>query len=82
MSKRRTPVSRQFFERFKLKACVGVDDGEGAVFGGDGVVHDGEGKIGAADFAPFGFESGEGLRRGAFVYEVAIDVDERGFPRF
>jgi len=71
-----------FFECFKLEAGVGVNNGEGAVLGGDGVVHDGEGEIGAADFAAFGFESGEGLRGSAFVDEVAINIDERGFAGF
>ncbi len=67
-----------FLERLKLQACVGVDDGQRAVGGGDGVVHHREGEIGAADFASFGTQAGEGLRGSAFVDEVAVDIDERG----
>src|SRR5579859_116102 len=70
-----------FFEGFKLEAGVGVNNREGAVLGGDGVIHYGESEIGAAYFAAFRFESGEGLRRSAFVDEVAVNIDERGFPR-
>jgi len=46
------------------------------------MIHDGEGEIGAADFAAFGFESGEGLRGSTFVNQVAVDIDERGFGWF
>jgi len=67
------------FEGFKLQLGVLVEDGEGAVGGGDRVVHDGEGEIRAADFAAFGAETSEGLRGGAFVDEVAVNVDNRGF---
>src|SRR6266481_4311847 len=67
-----------FLKRFKLETRVGVNDGQRAIFGGDGVVHDGEGEIGAADFAAFGAQAGEGLRGSAFVDEVAVDIDERG----
>ncbi len=70
-----------FLERFKLQARVGVDDGQRAVFGGDGVVHHGESQIGAANFASFGAQSGKGLGGSAFVDEVAVDVDERGLAR-
>ena len=65
-------------EGFELELGVVVEDGEGAVGGGDGMIHDGEGEIGAADLAAFGFEAGEGLGRGALVDEMAIDVDQRG----
>ena len=70
-----------FLERFKLEARVGVDDGQRAVFGGDGVVHHGEGQIGATDFTSFGAQAGKGLRGSAFVDEVAVDIDERGLAR-
>ena len=71
-----------FFEGVELKLGVLIENGEGAVGGGDGVVHDGEGEIGAADFTALGAKAGEGLRRGAFVNEVAIDIDERRFAGF
>jgi len=65
-------------EGFELELGVVVEDGEGAIGGGDGMIHNGEGEVGTADLAAFGFEAGEGLGRGAFVDQVAIDVDEGG----
>ncbi len=70
------------FERLKLEARVGVENGERAVLGRNGVVHHGKGEIGAANFAAFGFESGEGLRGSAFMDEMAVDVDECRFAGF
>jgi len=61
-----------------LQARVGIDDGQRAVGGGDGVVHHRECKIGAADFASLGAQAREGLRGSAFVDEVAVNIDERG----
>ena len=94
MSKRRTPNSLAIFlERFKLQLGVVIEDGQrcGSVRG-DGVVHHREGEIGAAHFAPFGAQAGEGLRRSAFVDQVAVNVyksrvaralrGRRGRPRF
>lgn len=56
------------------------------------MIHHGEGKIGAAELAAFGFEAGEALRGSGFVDEVAVDVndvglvgllvDEMGIPNF
>jgi hypothetical protein len=68
-----------FLESVKLEPGVGVNDWQGAVGGGDGVIHHREGEIGAANLASFGAEAGESLRRRAFVNEVAVNVDERGF---
>jgi hypothetical protein len=42
------------------------------------MVHHRECKIRAADLAAFGAEAGESLGRSAFVYEVAVDVDDGG----
>jgi hypothetical protein len=67
-----------FFERFKLQARVGVDDGQRAIFGGDRVVHYSEREIGAADLAALGTQASEGLRGRAFVDEVAVNIYERG----
>src|SRR6266404_327006 len=67
-----------FLERLELQARVGIDDGQRAVGGGDGVVHHRECKIGAADFASLGAQAREGLRGSAFVDEVAVNIDERG----
>ena len=69
-------------EGFELQLGVVVEDGQSAVGGGDGVIHDGEGEIGAADLAAFGLEAGKGLGRGAFVDQVAVNVDERGLAGF
>ena len=65
-----------------MELGVVVEDGERAVGGGDGMIHDGEGEVGAADLTAFGFEAGKGLGRGALVDEVAIDVEERGLAGF
>ena len=46
------------------------------------MVHHREGEIGAAHFAAFRVEAGKGLRRGAFVDQVAVNVNERGLPGF
>ena len=42
------------------------------------MVHHRKREIGAAHFAAFGAEPGEGLGRGAFVDEVAVNVDDGG----
>jgi len=69
------------FEGIELGFGIGVDDGESAIGGGDRVVHYGESEVGTADFAAFGAEAGESLGRRAFMNEMAVDVDERGFSR-
>src|SRR6267154_3958530 len=65
-----------FLKRLELQAGVGVDDGQSAIFGGDGVVHYGESEIGAADFASFGAQAGERLRGSAFVNEMTVNIDD------
>jgi hypothetical protein len=45
---------------------------------GDGMIHRGEGLIGAADFESALAETGESLRRGDFVYEVQVNVEDGG----
>ena len=67
-----------FLERLKLEAGVGVDNGQGAIFGGDGVVHHGEGEIGTAHLTAFGAQARESLRRSAFVDQVAVNIDDGG----
>ena len=69
------------FEGFKLELGVLIEDGQSAVRSGDGVVHHGEGEIGAANFAAFGAQAGESLGRSAFVNEVAVDIDKRRLVR-
>ena len=65
-----------FFEGVELELGVLVENGQGAVGGGNGMVHHREGEIGAANLAAFGAKTGEGLRRGAFVNEVAVNIDD------
>src|SRR5437016_479833 len=67
-----------FLQGIELKLSVVVEDGQSAVSGGDGMVHDRESEIGAADFAAFGAKPGESLGGSAFVNEVAVNVDDRG----
>jgi hypothetical protein len=64
------------FESFKLQLGVLVEDGQGAIGGGDGMVHHGEGEIGATNFTAFGTEPSKGLRGSAFVDQVAVNVDD------
>jgi hypothetical protein len=40
---------------FELAARVGIEDGEQAILRRDGMVHDGEGQLGATNFATGGF---------------------------
>ncbi len=77
-----TGFAAVFLEGFKLEPGVRVNDREGAVGGGNGVVHHGEGEVGAADFAAFRAQAGKSLGRSAFVDEVAVDVDDRGLAGF
>ncbi len=44
--------------------------------------HREEGKIGAANFAAFDAKACESLRRGAFVDEMAVNINNRGLPGF
>jgi len=62
MSKRRTRDSRQFLlEGVELELGVVIEDGQGTVGGGHGMIHHGKREIGAADLAAFGAKPGEGL---------------------
>ena len=70
------------FQRFKLQLGVLVHDRQQAILGGHGVVHHREGQVGPPHFAPLSLQSGERLRRRAFMDEVAIDVNERGLAGF
>src|SRR6266436_4472334 len=66
-----------FLEGVKLELGIVIEDRQRAVRGGDGMVHHREREIGAADLAAFVAETGESLGRSAFVYEVAVNVDNR-----
>ena len=66
-----------FFESIELELGVVIEDGQRAVGGGDGVVHHGKGEIGAANLAAFRAETSEGLGRGAFVNQMAVNIDDR-----
>ena len=43
------------------------------------MIHHGESEVGAAHFAAGGFQARKGLRRGDFVDQVAVNVNERRF---
>ena len=45
------------------------------------MVHDGEGQIRSANFAPFGAQARKGLRGSAFVDQMTVDVNERRLAR-
>ena len=66
---------------FQLRDLLGgdrVDDGQRAVGGGDAVVGGGDGQIGAADFEAALAQALKGLRRGDFVDQVQVDVEQGG----
>ncbi len=65
-------------EGLELTGGIHVQHRQQAILGGDGMVHHRKGEVGAADFTSGFFQSGEGLGRGAFVDQMAVNVDERG----
>src|SRR5216683_669619 len=69
-----------FLEGIELQFGVVVENRQRAVGGRDRMVHHRESEIGAANLAAFRAETGEGLGRGALVYEVAVNVDDGGLP--
>ena len=56
--------------------------GAGQLPGGGVVVGGGDGKVGAADLAAGHPQAVKSLRRGYFVHQVQVDVNEGGLPRF
>ena len=68
-------------ERFELRDGVGIKHRKRAIFRRDRVVHHREGQLGLAHFAAGGFQPGKCLRRSAFVDQMAVDVNQRGFSR-
>ena len=82
MSKRLMPFSWQFF-RQRLELRRGVESSsmrQSAVLGRNGVVHHREGQLRPAHFASRGFQSRKRLRRGDFVDQVAVNIDQRRLP--
>jgi hypothetical protein len=69
------------FERFELRLRVLVQDGEGTVFRRDGMVHDRKRKIWTTNFAALGTQTGKRLRRGTFMNQMPIDIEERWLTR-
>src|SRR5262249_57125088 len=67
---------------FKLQFRVLIDDWQGPVRCRNRVVHHGKGKIGPPNLSPLGLQASEGLRRCAFVNQVAVDVDQGGLSWF
>ena len=77
------PNSRAvLFELRDLFRGDGIDDGERAVGGRNAVVGGGEGEIGAADFEAALAQALESLRRGDFMDQMQIDIEERGSAGF
>src|SRR5882672_7551924 len=74
-------IAAVFLESLELQACVGINDRQSPVFGGNGVVHHRKSEVGTADLAALRLESGEGLGRGALVNQMAVNIDERGMAR-
>src|SRR5260370_28748541 len=67
-----------FLQSFKLELGIVIEYGQRAVGGGNGMVHHRESEIGAANFAAFRAETGEGLGRGALMDEGAVNIDDHG----
>ena len=66
------------FKRFNLQAAFGVHyAGAAAVIGGDVMVHHGERGIRAAHLAPRGAQAIKSLRRGHFMGQMQINVEQR-----
>ena len=59
-------------------AAIGSTIGSDAVGGGNAVVGGGDGQIGPAHFEAALAQALEGLRRGDFVHQVQVDVEQRG----
>src|SRR5579884_1104492 len=76
-----TGFAAVLLEGMELGFGVLVENGQGAVGGGDGVVHDRKGEIGPADFAAFHPQPGERLGRGAFVNQMAVNINKSGIAR-
>ena len=55
--------------------------GSDAVRGGDAVIRGGDGQVGTADFEAALAQTLEGLRRGDFMHQVQVDVEQRGRAR-
>src|ERR1041384_5026984 len=56
-----------FLERVELQLGVVVEDRQGAIGGGDGMVHHGERKVGPADLASFRVQTGKRLWGSTFM---------------
>ena len=68
-------------ERFELRDRVRIDERQRAIFRRDRMIHHREGQFGLAHFAAGSFQPGKRLRRSAFVDQMPVDVDQRGFAR-
>ena len=69
---------------FQLGELLGRDlvhDGQRAVGGGDAVIGGGDGQIGTPHFEAALAQALKGLRRGDFMHQVQIDVQQRGRAR-
>ena len=75
---RHTEFNDVLFQRFNLQAAFGVHNaGAAAVIGRDIMVHHGERRIRAAHFAPRGAQAIKCLRRGHFMGQMQVNVEQR-----
>ena len=71
-------------ERLELSGSVGVNDRQKSFLRdcGNAVIHHGKSEIGASNLSMVRSQAGESLGRSAFVNQVAIDINQRGFTLF
>ena len=82
IEKAHTEFAAIFFEGLELQFGVLIEDGKCAIGGGNGVIHNRESEVGAANRAAFGAKTGESLGRGAFMNQVPVDINDGGLPVF
>ena len=69
-------VARQ---RLELQPRIVVHNRQFPILCGHRVIHHREGQVGPAHLAPRRFDSCKSLRRGAFMHQMAVDIDQAGF---
>ena len=75
---RHTEFNDVLFQRFNLQAAFGVHNaGAAAVIGRDIMVHHSQCRIRAAHLAPRGAQAIKSLRRGHFMGQMQVNVEQR-----
>src|ERR1700690_4352691 len=69
-------------QHLKLNGCVRVEHRERSVLGRNGMVHHRESQLWLTHLAPGCLQSCKCLRRGGFVDQVPVNINERGMSRF